>query len=182
LPSSIRSDNGSPFATNGLGGLSKLAIWLIKLGIIPERIRTGHPEENGRHERMHQTLKQETISPPKWDLQEQQKCFDEFRKIYNEQRPHEGIDFKRPAALYHPSLKPFPNKLRPIEYDSNIFSTRRIRTNGTMKWLSKELFISETLIGETIGLKPFSEEEWIIHFSSLPIGIFNEKTLKVNKL
>lgn len=182
LPLFIRSDNGSPFATNGLGGLSKISVWLIKLGITPERIRKGHPEENGRHERMHFTLKQETTRPPKSNLREQQECFDNFKLIFNEQRPHEGIQFNRPARLYTPSERKLPHKLNEVEYDSSFLDTRRIRTNGTMKWIGKEIFVSETLIGETIGLKPYSDEEWLIHFSHLPIGIFNEKTLQISKI
>lgn len=182
MPLFIRSDNGSPFASNGLGGLSKVSVWLIKLGITPERIRKGHPEENGRHERMHFTLKQETTQPPKSNLKEQQKCFDHFKLIFNEQRPHEGIQFNRPAKLYTPSERHLPSQLDEVEYDSSFLNTRRIRTNGTMKWLGKEIFVSETLIGETIGLKPYSEEEWLIHFSHMPIGRFNEKTLKISKI
>ena len=182
LPWVMRSDNGSPFAGNALGGLSALAVWLIKLDIIPERIRKGHPEENGRHERMHLTLKKETASPPKFDQRQQQQVFDTFKLEFNEERPHEGIQFNRPARLYTPSARQLPSKLPQIEYDDSFEKTRRIRTNGTMKWNGKEIFISETLTGETIGMKPHSEYEWLIHFSFLPIGIFNEKTLKVNKL
>jgi putative transposase len=100
LPLAMRSDNGVPFAGTGLGGLSQLAIWLIKLGIIPERIRKGHPEENGRHERMHFTLKQETALPPQYDQKQKQLCFNSFKTIFNEERPHEGINFNRPSWLY----------------------------------------------------------------------------------
>lgn len=182
LPWIIRSDNGSPFASTALGGLSELAVWLIKLDIIPERIRKGHPEENGRHERMHLTLKKETASPPKFDQCQQQQLFDTFRQEFNEERPHEGIQFNRPGKLYVPSSRQLPSRLPQIEYDDSFEKTRRIRTNGTMKWGGKEIFISETLTGETIGMKLHSENEWLIHFSFLPIGLFNEKTLKVNKL
>jgi hypothetical protein len=131
---------------------------------------------------MHLTLKQETTLPPKWDIKEQQHSFDDFKKMFNEERPHEGIGFNRPSTLYTASTRSFPKKLEPIQYDGSFLKTRQIRTNGTMKWLGKELFISETLIGETIGLKPYSEDEWIIHFSSFPIGILNEKLLKISKL
>jgi transposase InsO family protein len=182
LPLVIRSDNGAPFASQALAGLSELAVWLIKLNIMPERIRKGHPEENGRHERMHLTLKKETANPPKANLLLQQQAFDKFRLEFNEDRPHEGIEFNRPVKLYGQSPRHLPSKLPQIEYDDSFEKTRRIRTNGTMKWGGKEIFISETLIGETIGMKPHSEEEWLIYFSSLPLGIFSEKTLKVNKL
>lgn len=182
LPLGIRSDNGSPFASTGVGGLSRLAVWLIKLGVVPERIRPGHPEENGRHERMHLTLKKETASPPKWDQKEQQDTFDLFKKMFNEERPHEGIEFKRPAWLYAQSPRAFPSRIPPVDYDSSVEKTRRIRTNGTMKWQGKEIFLSETLIGETIGMKPHAENEWKVFFAFVPIAIFNEKLLKVSKL
>ena len=182
LPLGILSDNGPPFAGIGLGGLSTLSVWLIKLGIVPERIRPGHPEENGRHERMHLTLKKETASPPKWDQKEQQLVFDSFKKMFNEERPHEGIEFKRPAWLYSESPRSFPSILPRVEYDSSFDTTRRIRTNGTMKWRGKEIFLSDTLIGETIAMKPHAENEWTVFFSFLPIGIFNEKLLKVTKI
>lgn len=148
---------------------------------MPERIRKGHPEENGRHERMHLTLKKETASPPRKNQAQQQRCFNEFKKIFNEQRPHEGIDFNRPAWLYTHSTRQFPSKLPDVDYESDVFEiTRRIRTNGAMKWQGKEIFISETLIGETIGMKPYSECEWVIYFSFMPLAIFNEKTLKAS--
>jgi transposase InsO family protein len=182
LPLSVRSDNGPPFSSVGLGGLSTVAVWLIRLGIIPERIRPGHPEENGRHERMHLTLKKETASPAKWDQNEQQLTFDSFKKMFNEERPHEGIQFKRPAWLYAQSTRTFPSKVPQIEYDSSIETTRKIRTNGTMKWRGHEVFLSETLIGQTVGMKPHAEDEWKVFFSFLPIGIFNEKLLKITKL
>jgi len=182
LPLAIRSDNGAPFAGNGLAGLSQLAVWLIKMGIVPERIRKGHPEENGRHERMHLTLKKETAAPPMWDQAQQQQCFDTFKKIFNEQRPHEGIQFNRPAWLYKASPRNFPSKIGAVEYSSAYEKTRKIRTNGTMKWRGKEIFISETLSGENIGMKPYSEDAWLLQFSFMPLGIFNEKTLKINKL
>ncbi len=183
LPCAIRSDNGAPFASQAIGGLSDLSVWLIKLGIIPERIRKGHPEENGRHERMHLTLKKETASPPKKTQAQQQRCFNEFKKVFNEQRPHEGINFNRPAWLFAHSTRQFPCVLPEVDYESNVFEiTRKIRTNGTMKWHGQEIFISETLTGEIIGMKPHSECEWVLHFSFMPLAIFNEKTLKVSKL
>ena len=182
LPSAIRSDNGPPFASHAVAGLSELSVWLIKLGIIPERIRKGHPEENGRHERMHLTLKKETASPPEYNQAQQQQRFNSFRTEFNEQRPHEGLNFNRPAWLYTQSTRKFPSKIPAVEYSNNFDLTRKIRTNGTMKWKGKELFVSETLIGETIGMKVYSETEWLMHFSFLPLAIFDEKTLKVNKL
>ena len=182
LPRAIRSDNGVPFAGTGLGGLSCLSIWLIKLGIIPERIRKGHPEENGRHERMHFTLKRETASPPQHNQNKQQRCFDQFRKTFNEERPHEGIGFERPAWLYASSNRNYSKILNPVEYDTSLCTTRMIRTNGTVKWKGREIFISQLLIGENIAFKPHDEEQWIIYFSFFPLGIFNERIQKVIKL
>lgn len=181
LPRAIRSDNGTPFAGTGLAGLSTLAVWLIKLGIVPERIRSGHPEENGRHERMHFTLKQETALPPAFDHIEQQRKFDNFKKIFNEQRPHEAINFNRPAWLFNPSTRSYPKKMGQIEYDENTI-TRRVRPNGMIKWKGNDIFISQTLEGERIAFKPHSNEEWVIYFSFLPLGFFNEKVLKINKI
>lgn len=182
LPFAIRSDNGVPFAGTGLGGLSRLSIWLIKHGVIPERIRKGHPEENGRHERMHFTLKQETASPPQYDHRQQQRKFDQFLKVFNEERPHEGINFERPTWLYEPSDRFYSRKPNTIEYDTTLCTTRMVRTNGTIKWSGKEIYISELLTGENIALKPQNEDEWIIYYSFFPLGIFNEKIQKVNKI
>ena len=182
LPKAIRSDNGVPFAGNSLGGLSPLAIWFIKLGIVPERIRKGHPQENGRHERMHFTLKQETASPSQYNYQKQQNSFDKFRNMFNEERPHEGIDFNRPAWLYKSSKRAYNEKLKPVEYDTALCEVRLVRPNGHIKWQGKEIFISKLLAGEPIALRPCSSEEWILYFSFLPLGVFKEKTCKMDKI
>lgn len=181
LPKAIKSDNGSPFSTRGLAGLSKLAVWWIKLGIVPERIKPGCPQENGRHERMHLTMKQEVATPPKGTMLLQQKALDDFQNEFNHQRPHEGIDNQRPAWLFTQSPRAYPEQLKQVEYDSNMI-TRKIRTNGTMKWNGTEIFVSETLTGERIGLIQVNDIEWEIQFSQLTVGIFNEKLLKVKAL
>lgn len=178
LPKAIKSDNGSPFATRSLAGLSRLSVWWIKLGIIPERIKPGAPQENGRHERMHLTMKQEVAMPPKENIIVQQRALDAFQNEFNHERPHEGIESQRPAWIYIHSPRAYPEQLNQIEYDSNV-TTRKIRTNGTMKWDGKEIFISETLIGERIGLTPITNEDWKIQFSNLTIAVFNEKSLKI---
>src|SRR6267143_4356259 len=103
LPQAIRTDNGAPFASRAVAGLSRLAVWWIKLGIVPERIAAGHPEQNGRHERMHRTLKQETASPPAANTRAQQRAFNHFRREYNEERPHEALGMRTPAEVYEPS-------------------------------------------------------------------------------
>lgn len=182
LPKAMKSDNGVPFASTGIAGLSRLSIWLIKLGIIPERIRKGHPEENGRHERMHLTLKIETALPSMHNQVAQQIRFDEFRTEFNEERPHEGIAFQRPFWLYSNSERSFPNTLPKVEYDARYVETRKVRTNGTIKWKGTELFLSELLIGETIGFTPRTEEDWNLYFSFMPISIFNEREQKMYKI
>lgn len=175
LPCAIRTDNGVPFASVGLGGLSRLAIWLIKLGVIPERIEKGHPEQNGRHERMHRTLKAEAISPPRKSFGEQQRAFDRFRASYNYDRPHEALGQKTPGSIYRTSPRPFPQKLPEVEY-INTFEIRQVRSNGCIKWKNDDLYISQALAGEHIGLKQIDNDAWQICFSFYPLGILNERT------
>jgi transposase InsO family protein len=178
LPLAIRSDNGAPFASVGLGGLSTLAVWLIKLWIQPERIEVGHPEQNGRHERMHRTLKTDTTSPPKANLLEQQKAFDSFRLVYNTQRPHEALGMEVPASLYLPSRRLLPKKLPEVEYES-WYTVRQVRHNGCIKWKGNFVYISEALAREPIGLRQISDMEWEVRFSFYPVGILNEYIFKV---
>ena len=116
LPRAILSDNGSPFGSPGLARLSRLSLRWIRLGISVERIVAGHPEQNGAHERMHRTLKTETARPPEQTMERQQKRFDEFRHVYNDERPHEALGQKRPATIYRPSPRPYPETVSPIEY------------------------------------------------------------------
>jgi transposase InsO family protein len=110
LPEAIRSDNGPPFASPAPGGLSRLSMGWIRLGIRPERIEAGHPEQNGRHERMHLTLKQETASPPQANIPRQQEVFLRFQREYNQERPHQALDYRTPAAVYVPSPRPYPSR------------------------------------------------------------------------
>ena len=133
LPRRVRTDNGSPFASVGLGGLSRLGVWWVKLGIVPERIEPGHPEQNGRLERLHRTLKTETASPPGRNRRSQQRAFDEFRVSYNEERPHEALGQKPPATRYQPSAREYPNRVKSPDYGSEV-TIRRVRTNGQIKW------------------------------------------------
>jgi transposase InsO family protein len=178
LPQAIRTDNGVPFASVGPGGLTKLSVWFIKLGIRPERIEPGHPEQNGRHERMHRSLKEATAKPPQATLQEQQSAFDEFVHEYNFQRPHEALDQKTPASIYRPSTRTFPTKLPKIEYDTKT-KVRYVRTNGEIKWKGDRIFISETLIREPVGLCQIDEHLWEIRYSIHKLGVLNETTGKV---
>ena len=133
LPNAIRSDNGPPFASVGLGGLSAFAVHLVKLGITPERIAPGHPEQNGRLERFHRTLKEAAMSPPAPTLADQQRAFDAFRRVYNEERPHEALGQRPPASRYAPSPRPYPSKVASPEYPAGV-AVRRVRSNGEIKW------------------------------------------------
>jgi len=181
LPEAIRTDNGAPFASVGLGGLSKLSVWFIKLGIKPERIELGHPEQNCRHERMHRSLKEATANPPKGDLEEQQKAFGEFASEYNCERPHEALGMKTPASLYQPSLRPYPARVPEIAYHGD-FIVRHVRHNGEIRWNGEFIYVSEALVGEPVALKQKDEHLWEIRFSSYPLGILNELTMKITPI
>jgi transposase InsO family protein len=170
LPWTIRSDNGPPFAGVGLGGLTTLGVWWVKLGILPERIVPGHPEQNGRLERFHRTLKAETASPPQATLRRQQRAFDAFRRGYNEDRPHEALGQQPPARRYRPSPRPYPRRVASPEYGPGT-TVRRVRTNGEIKWRGRRLYVSEALRGEPIGLTPVDDHSWLIQFGPLQLGL-----------
>lgn len=170
LPEAIRTDNGAPFASRGLAGLSRLALWWMKLGIVPERIAAGHPEQNGRHERMHRTLKQETASPPAGNRRAQQRAFDQFRREYNEERPHEALGLRTPAACYAPSPRLFPARVAEPEYPPGM-QVRRVQARGEISWRGHpHVFLSETLIGERVGLEEIEDDYWCIYFAEFPIA------------
>ena len=133
LPRAMLSDNGPPFGSQGIRGLSRLGVWLLKLEVQPVFIQPGHPEQNGRHERFHETLKAETANPPQMSLRAQQGAFDRFTACYNEERPHESLDMRTPADLYRPSPRSMPTRLPEFEY-SELFEVRRVRIDGTIKW------------------------------------------------
>jgi putative transposase len=178
LPAAIRTDNGPPFASTGLGGLSRLSVWFIKLGIKPERITAGHPEENGRHERMHRSLKAATASPPKRDLREQQKAFDAFQFEFNNERPHEALAMQTPDSHYKPSLRPYPARLPTINYPDNCL-VRQVRHNGEIKWKGEKVYVSQALVGEPIALKMVADHQWQVYFSTYLLGILDELDMKI---
>jgi len=178
LPEAIRTDNGTPFAGRGITGLSRLSIWWIKLGIRPERIESGKPQQNGRHERMHRTLKQETAQPPKADMNRQQLRFDEFRHEYNYVRPHKALDKKTPASVYQVSSRRFPKKLREPEYDLGT-DVRTVRHGGEIGFKRAYYFLSELLAGEKVGLVETSDGKYEIRFGFHPIGILDVKLQKL---
>lgn len=177
LPESIRSDNGPPFASAGLAGLSRLAAWWIRLGIRPERIQPGKPQQNGRHERFHLTLKNETASPPASTLAQQQKRFKRFHHEYNEQRPHEALEQHTPASCYRPSTRALPTRLEPITYDDD-WIVRRVRPSGQIKWKGRDVRITYALVGEPIGLVPIADEMYRIYYCDTVVGYFDETTMK----
>jgi len=177
LPAAIRTDNGVPFASTGLGGLSRLSVWWLRLGILPERIRPGHPEENGRHERMHRTLKQATAKPPRATPKAQQQTFDRFRTEYNQERPHEALDMQTPAQHYQPSPRPFPARLPEIEYPSG-YLVRRVRSNGQIRWQGRLIFVSEVLIGHRVGLIEVDNGTWRLDFGALKLALSDDKNGK----
>lgn len=169
LPSVIRTDNGTPFASTGAGGLSSLSVWWIKLGIFPERIDVGHPEQNGQHERMHRTLKQETTNPAKENLKAQQYAFDVFQKEYNEQRPHEALDYKTPASIYHHSSKKMPQHLLTMRYPENA-TLRKVISNGRIRWQGNLTYIHSALSGENVALTQRDDLLFNVHFGPIYLG------------
>ena len=173
LPQAIRTDNGAPFASTAVGGLSRLAVWWIKLGIVPERIEAGHPEQNGRHERMHRTLKQEVATPPAENWRAQQRALEEFRQEYNEVRPHEALGMQTPASVYEPSARAYPAKLREPEYPPTML-VRSVHSHRHFRWKQRhDVFLSEVLWGERVGLLPMDERCYTVHFAQLPLARFD---------
>lgn len=181
LPAALRTDNGEPFASIGLGGLSRLSVWFIKLGIKHERITKGHPQENGRHERMHRSLKEATAVPPKDNLKQQQKAFNVFVPDYNHERPHEALGMQTPASIYTPSLRPYPSKLPEVTYHSD-YIVREVRHNGEIKWKGDFVYVSQALAGEPIALKQKNDYQWEIRFRTCSLGILDEATMKIYSL
>jgi len=178
LPDAIRSDNGSPFASAGLGGLSRLSVWWIKLGIALERIVPGRPDQNGCHERMHRTLKRETAMPPCANEAAQQRRFNRFRSVFNSERPHEALNDAVPAQWYHPSVRAYPRTIAEVEYPGH-FEVRRVRTTGEIKWQGAGVYLSEALVGEPVGLDAVSDRHWQISFGSMKLGLFDTHTRKL---
>lgn len=172
LPEAIRTDNGSPFASRAPGGLSRLSMWWLQLGIRHERIEPGRPDQNGRHERMHRTLKQETASPPAANWRRQQRAFADFERVYNEQRPHEALAGKTPGGLYAASARCYPARLPELEYPPGAHR-RRISQQGSLKWRSERTFLSEVLARQTVGLLETEEEFFEVYYGPLLIGWFD---------
>ena len=178
LPQIIRTDNGVPFATTALGRLSLLSIWWIHLGIYPELIEPAHPEQNGRHERMHRTLKAETTRPSRANLRSQQRRFNEFRMEYNHERPHEALDQDTPASRYRASPRSLPSRLPLIDYPAH-YEVRLVSRNGGIRWNCQWVNVTHTLGGEYVGLEEVDNDFWDVYFGLLKLGRFNERTTRI---
>ncbi|HTS09164.1 MAG TPA: IS481 family transposase [Candidatus Eisenbacteria bacterium] len=179
MPEAIRSDNGAPFASRALCGLSRLSVWWMKLGIRPERIEAGHPEQNGRHERMHRTLKQETAMPPERNRRAQQRAFDRFRQEYNQLRPHEALAMQTPEQVYVASGREFPSRIPTFEYPSAM-QVRKVRDRGAICWRGNgHVFLTEVLIGEHVGLLQLDDRYWRVYFMQLPIACLDSYNFRM---
>jgi len=174
IPARMRSDNGTPFASTGFGGLSKLSVWWIRLGILPERLEPGEPQQNGRHERMHRTMKQETANPAAEDRQKQQKRFDEFKRVYNFERPHEALSGDCPADHYTASLKPFPERLLELEHPSG-FEMRKADESGKFRWKQARCRLGEALAHEVVGIEAVDDGMQRIWFGPVWLGLLDER-------
>jgi putative transposase len=178
LPEAIRTDNGVPFATTALGRLSRLAVWWIRLGIRPELTQPSHPEQNGRHERMHRTLKAETTRPPEATGRAQQRRFDAFRRDFNDVRPHEALGQRPPARVYTPSPRPYPARLPALDYPGH-WEVRRVSRNGGVRWHNHWVNVSHVLGEEYVGLEPVADGLWSLYLGPVLLGRFDERTLLV---
>lgn len=178
LPDRIRSDNGHPFASTAIAGLSQLSVWWISLGIIPELIQPGKPQQNGRHERMHRTFGEETASPPAPNLNSQQRRFDLFRHVYNHERPHEALQMQTPAAIYHPSTRPFTDHPEPLQYPGH-FEVRRVSGDSTLRWNARKVFVSSLLDKRFVGLEQVGDRVWSVYFGPVHLGWLDEADYRI---
>ena len=176
MPCAIRTDNGSPFASQALGGISKLSKWWIDLGIRPERIKPSHPEQNGRHERMHRSLKAQLS--PKQSLEAQQEFFDQFLQEYNEERSHEGIGRKTPTECYQPSMRTYTGVIKPYDYDDGV-DIRKVKLSGEVKWQGKTHYLSQVLANEPVAFEPYADGIWHIYYRFHFLGIFDAREMKI---
>ena len=179
LPQGIRTDNGTLFVvSHAIHGLSSLSVWWIQLGIRPERIEPGKPQQNGRHERMHRTLKDETVCPPANSLRAQQERFDAFREEFNTERPHQSLEQKRPAEVWKSSSKPYPDRIPSPEYPGH-FQLRKVSTTGHIKFKNHALWLSETLKHQVVGLDEINDGIWSIYFYDVLLARLDERDYQV---
>jgi transposase InsO family protein len=178
LPLRLRSDNGPPFGNRGLAGLSRLSVWCLRLGVVPEFIRPGCPGQNGAHEQFHAVLKGETTRPPAATLHAQQRRFARFIQEYNEDRPHEAVGQAPPATRSRPSPRPCPARLPPLEYPLD-WPVRRVSPSGRIKWSGRHLFLTHVLAGEDVALQPIDDGQWLLRFATISLATFSERTWRV---
>jgi putative transposase len=177
LPDRFRSDNGPPFAARGVTGLTPLAVRFIKLGITLERIKPGKPQQNGRHERFHLTMLP-LAKAPQADSQAQSKAFEDFRRHYNEVRPHEALDMDTPAERYQPSQRTMPRTTPEPDYPAEA-AVRQVRHSGEIKWNGDMVYVSETLAGEAIAISETEDGKWALSFYAHPLGVIDTKTMRL---
>lgn len=175
LPTRIRSDNGGPFAAPGLTRLSHLSVWWLRLGIRPERIAPGHPEQNGAHEQFHRVLKAATTRPPAAHHAAQQQRFGRFCHEYNTERPHEALQDQTPANVYTASPRPFPARLPPLEYPGH-WEVRRVASTGQVSWNSGPVYLTEVLGGEHVAFEEVEDGVWMLHFATIRLARFDVRT------
>ena len=156
-----------------------LSVWWIRLGIRLERITPGKPQENGRHERMHRTLKEATANPPRMTLRKQQQAFDEFLSEYNNDRPHEALGQNTPGEIYEPSDRDYPERLPEQQGYPEDWETRKVRKGGQMKWAGHDVRLTRALWGQRIGLNPIDDGIWTVYFEGLELGEFDERKMRV---
>jgi hypothetical protein len=182
LPEAIRTDNGTPFACVGLAGLTPLSVWWLRLGIQLERICPGHPEQNGRHERMHRTLQEEVERSQQPNLKGQQQVFNNFQQDYNHERPHEALGQKTPASVYQPSIRAYPRTLPEAREFPDDWEHRYVRASGQAKWKGKWLYLTKALRGQRVGFEPIGDGIWAVHFQGMKLGVFEERQGKVESV
>jgi transposase InsO family protein len=182
LPQAILSDNGVPFASvRAPRRFSPLSAWLVQLGIRPLFTQPRHPEQNGRHERMHRTLKAEATKPPARTATAQQTRFDVFRDEYNCLRPHEALALTPPARHYHPSERPWPTRLAPLTYPPD-YLVRRIAPSGVLNWHQRQIYLSSSLAGQDLGLHPVSATHYDVYFADYLLGTLDVQALRFTSL
>jgi transposase InsO family protein len=172
LPDAIRCDNGSPFGSDGAGGLTRLSAWWARLGVLPHFIRPSSPQDNGRHERMHRDLKRQTSKPPAATLADQQARFDAFRSHFNEERPHEALGQVPPASLWKASPRQMPDRLEDPWYDAD-HEVRRVQQSGDIKWRRGRVFVSESLHGELVGTIDQGDGSHLVRFCDIDLGLID---------
>jgi transposase InsO family protein len=174
LPQALRSDNGPPFASTGAGGLSRLAVLVLKAGVTPERIAPGKPQQNGRLERLHLTLLLDTASPPARSLRQQLDRFREFRHVYNDERPHEALGNTPPGDHYAVSPRRWDGVLRPPDHAADQ-AVRRVRHNGEIKWCGHSIYIHQALAGEPVSLEEGDDGSWTVRYGPIELGVIDHR-------